>query len=216
MTNPPDMAHNPRLVDLFCGAGGAAMGYHQAGFEVVGVDIRPQKNYPFEFILYDACTFPLDGFDAIHASPPCQKFSITRHIKGRDHPDLLTPIRERLKKTDIPWIIENVPGAPLEVDLVLCGTQFGLKANDKQIRRHRWFEFGNWSFFNLLPPCNHFGKAMQIFGHGGKLYPGADDWREAMEIDWTTRDEISQAIPPAFTEYIGRQLMKYLNGKNIT
>src|SRR3989304_1640190 len=105
----------PRLLDLFCGAGGAAMGYHRAGFEVVGVDINPQKHYPFEFHQADAMTYPLDGFDAIHASPPCQHYSVTKsapNCDGSKHPDLLPSTRARLLKQKAPWVVENVVGAP--------------------------------------------------------------------------------------------------------
>ena len=112
-----------RLLDLFCGAGGAAMGYHRAGFEVVGIDIAPQPNYPFEFVQADAMEFPLDGFDAIHASPPCQAY--TALATGK-HPRLIEPMRERLASSGVPWVIENVVGAPLRQPVLLCGSMFGL------------------------------------------------------------------------------------------
>src|SRR5690348_15884104 len=113
------MTDRPRLLDLFCGAGGASEGYHQAGIEVTGVDIRPQPHYPFTFIQADALTFPLGGFDAIHASPPCQAFSQITCARGDPsaHPDLLTPIRERLAGQSAPSVIEYVPGAPLRPDV---------------------------------------------------------------------------------------------------
>lgn len=130
----------PRLLDLFCGAGGAGMGYHQAGFDVVGVDINPQPDYPFEFHQADAMEFPLDGFDAIHASPPCQVFTAlkTMHNAG-EHFDLLTPMRARLKEWGGPYVIENVPGAPMQDHVTLCGSSFGLgvKKYDRELRRHR-------------------------------------------------------------------------------
>ncbi len=103
----------PRLLDLFCGAGGCSVGYHHAGFDVVGVDVNPQKNYPFEFHQADAMAYPLGGFDVIHASPPCQAFTKARKLQGNTHPDLIGPIRERLIAAGVPWVIENVPGAPL-------------------------------------------------------------------------------------------------------
>ena len=199
----------PRLLDLFCGAGGAAMGYHRAGFEVVGVDINPQPHYPFEFHRTDAMTFPLDGFDAIHASPPCQAYTKARKLQGNTHPDLVGPTRELLEKTGVPWVIENVAGAPLKDPVTLCGTMFGLKTY-----RHRLFET-NWE---LTPPAHpeHVakqtkmgrppvdGEFMQVVGH----YSGAQAAREAMGIDWMNQREMAEAIPPAYTEFIGAQLIR--------
>ncbi len=208
----------PRLLDLFCGAGGAAMGYHRAGFEVVGVDIEPQPRYPFEFIQDDALEWLSEpvtvggrygtrGFDAIHASPPCQAFTTARVIHGREHPDLLTPTRELLEQTGLPWVIENVPGAPMRVDLVLCGTAFP----ELRVKRHRWFEFSDPQLApGLVHGCNHSRKTVAVFGHGGHIYHGVEDWKDAMQIDWMTRDELAQAIPPAYTELIGHQLMQHL------
>lgn len=197
----------PTLLDLFCGAGGAAVGYHRAGFEIVGVDHLPQKNYPSEFIQADAMTFPLGGFDVIHASPPCQAFTVARVIHGRKHADLLSPIRRRLQQQSAPWVIENVPGSPMRGDLVLCGSMFG----EPRLKRHRLFEF--WvppSDLHLLPPCGHAKQLVSVFGHGGHVYHGVEEWRQVMGIDWMTRDELAQAIPPAYTEYIGNQLMTVL------
>lgn len=204
----------PRLLDLFCGAGGAAMGYHRAGFDVVGVDIAPQKHFPFEFHQADAMTFPLEGFDVIHASPPCQRYSRmtkTRH-KGRElkHPDLIAPLRERLKNAT--WsIIENVEGSPLINPIMLCGSMFGLG-----VRRHRLFEC---SFQFLTPKCNHQGNAVGVYGHTGagsnrgrerkrSRNNGIAEWRKAMGINWMIVKEITQAIPPAYTEFIGKQLIE--------
>jgi DNA (cytosine-5)-methyltransferase 1 len=124
----------PRIADLFCKAGGAGMGYYRAGFDVVGVDIEPQPRYPFEFVQADALTFDLDGFDAYHASPPCQGFSAMKRATKVEHADLLTPTRARLLATGRPFVLENVEGAPLHEPWKLCGTQFGLKT-----RRHRLF-----------------------------------------------------------------------------
>lgn len=121
----------PKLLDLFCGAGGAAMGYHRAGFEVTGIDINPQPHYPFKFIQADAMTYPLGGFDCYHASPPCQRYSIlTRGLhqdRIENYPDLIAPIRDRLLHTGKPYVIENVEGArKLLINPVkLCGTMFG-------------------------------------------------------------------------------------------
>jgi DNA (cytosine-5)-methyltransferase 1 len=204
----------PRLLDLFCGAGGAAMGYHRAGFDVVGVDHVPQPRYPFRFVQRDALQVlrdlddPRDDFDVIHASPPCQAFTTARVIHGREHPDLLTPTRRLLRQTGLPWVIENVPGAPMRVDLVLCGTAFP----ELRVKRHRWFEFSDPMLGpQLVHGCNHSRRTVAVFGHGGHIYHGVDDWKDAMQIDWMNRDELAQAIPPAYTELIGHQLMQHLN-----
>lgn len=210
-----------RILDLFCGAGGAAMGYHRAGFHVTGVDINPQPRYPFTFIQADAMTYPLDGFDAIHASPPCQAYSVTRHAWNarKDHPDLLAPTRDRLLAAGIPWVIENVPGAPMDALVMLCGSSFGLGTGEYQLRRHRWFE-PSPGWWLLSPPCQHNGPVIGIYGdHGrdrrrssprfGRYFTMAER-REAMGIDWMARDELGQAIPPDYTEYIGGYLMEYL------
>ena len=201
-----------RLLDLFSGAGGAAVGYSRAGFDVVGVDIKPQKNYPFEFHCADAFAFlEKHGheFDVIHASPPCQAFSAARTFNNNVHPDLLTPMRTALDALARPWIIENVPNAPMRVDILLCGSQFGLKTQRGGLIRHRWFELSH-APFSLLPPCQHPDVAVSVFGHGGPVgrYHTPAEWGEAMGIDWMTRDELAQAIPPAYTEWIGRQLLK--------
>ncbi len=203
------MTSRPRLLDLFCGAGGSAKGYADAGFEVVGVDNVPQKNYPYEFHQADALTFPLDGFDVIHASPPCQLWTVARYIRKNSHSDFIAPMKQRLKESGKPYIIENVPHAPLPGSIILCGTMFGLK-----VFRHRLFE----SNFLLFSPdhCRHTdsvkgGNMVSVFGNG--------DWRKnydrergslAMGIDWMTLKELSQAIPPAYTKYIGEQLIQYV------
>lgn len=209
----------PRLLDLFCGAGGAATGYHRAGFDVVGVDINPQPHYPFEFVQADALEYlapRLWEFDAIHASPPCQHYSIARHINPgsqQNHPALVSETRTLLKATGLPWIIENVVGSPLVNPAMLCGTMFGLK-----VFRHRLFET---SFFWLAPNHpRHDGGTGASRGYStgaegyvcvaGNNYVRAAGAR-AMGIDWMrNRHEISQAIPPAYTEYIGRQLLEVL------
>ena len=209
----------PRLLDLFCGAGGAAMGYHRAGFEVVGVDIKFQPNYPFRFIqvnALDALVLPgFDRFDAIHASPPCQKFSITANLaraqgKKASEVDLLTPIRPLLEATGLPYVIENVAGAPLRDPLVLCGSTFGLG-----VRRHRLFE-SNLPLFGA-GPCRHKeqGRPIGIYysigdeiPKGGKTAISLEEGQAAMGIDWMTWNELKEAIPPVFTEHIGRQLIR--------
>lgn len=203
----------PRLLDLFCGAGGAAMGYHQVGFDVVGVDIAPQPRYPFTFHQADAMTYPLEGFDAIHASPPCQAYStMTRCRPGLSerYPDLVGPLRERLRKAGLPWVIENVVGAPLVNPMLLCGSMFGLP-----IHRHRLFEA---SF--LLPLILHGGwdRPTSRAGHwepgtiisvSGNCSPIALA-RAAMGIEWMNRRELSEAIPPAYTQWIGERLLEAL------
>lgn len=204
----------PRLLDLFSGAGGAAVGYHRAGFDIVGVDINPQPRYPFEFHQADALTFPLDGYDAIHASPPCPAYSAITPDRST-HPDLYVATRERLEATGLPWVIENVIGAPYRSGVVLCGSMFGLR-----VRRHRNFE-SNVSM--LVPSCNHRaqGPVLGVYGDGG---PGkstrpsggggtkADrrQFGELMGMPWATPREIVQAIPPVYCEYVGAQLLAHL------
>lgn len=223
----------PRLLDLFSGAGGAAMGYNRAGFDAVGVDNRPQPHYPFEFVQADALEFlrkliaaykeggihPEFLFDAIHASPPCQAYSSVsgRALKGkrRSYPDLIGPVRELLEATGLPYVIENVPGAPLLEPARLCGSWFGL-----DVRRHRLFET-NWPL--LSTPCSHHWQrprfrsldsrqnvlASVVGVHGHHNYAGERELREqAMGIDWMTRDELREAIPPAFTELVGARLLE--------
>lgn len=206
----------PRIADLFCNAGGAGMGYHRAGFEVVGVDIEPQPDYPFEFIQADALEFDLSAFDAVHASPPCQGYSSKTMDKSR-HPRLIGPVRERLEASGLPWIIENVAQAKPEMrnPIQLCGSAFGLR-----VRRHRLFES---NVLLLAPPCDHrwqdADKRFRLYDHGrwfdsGIVHvfgtgggKGAEHWAEAMGIDWTDRAHMAEAIPPAYTEHIGRQLL---------
>lgn len=201
-----------RLLDLFCKAGGASMGYHRAGFRVVGVDIEPQPRYPFEFHQHDAMTFPLDGFDVIHASPPCQRYSaINRGMKtSHKYPDLVSAVRRRLEGRM--YVIENVVGAPLMQPITLCGSHFGLSSGNMWLRRHRWFEL---PVLLLAPSCEHpNGLSIGVYGNGtnkwhrdllGRNITVAEQ-REAMGIDWMTRAELTQAIPPAYTEWIGRRL----------
>ena len=217
----------PRLLDLFCGAGGAGMGYHRAGFEVVGVDINPQPRYPFEVHQDDAITFPLEGFDAIHASPPCQHYcALKTMLNAREHPDLIAQVRGRLRDSGKPFVIENVFGAPLEGAFMLCGSQFGLESNGFQLRRHRYFE-SNVSIW-MLPECAHSQKTLGVYG--AKVRNIAQEKRhyaqdkatrgkpigvvlpqrfgcEAMGVDWMTIAELSQAIPPAYTYFVGKQLI---------
>ena len=214
-----------RLLDLFCGAGGAAMGYHRAGFEVVGVDIKPQPNYPFRFYRDNALEFVVSDsrdlwqdFDAIHASPPCQRFSSMTGRWGREeeHPDLIWPTRELLASTGLPYVIENVVRAPLENPICLCGRSFGLP-----VRRHRLFELSGFDI-PFIPPCAcGESPALQVNGHPGgssKRDPKArfgstEEWKAGLGIDWMTGKEMAQAIPPAYTEFIGTALFQRLQAE---
>lgn len=208
----------PILLDLFCGAGGAAEGYARAGFEVHGVDIKPQPHYPFPFFHRDALMVDVRGYDAVHASPPCQGYSTQTADRSR-HARLIEPIRERLEASGLPYVIENVEGARRHlIDPVrLCGSSFGL-----DVRRHRYFET-NWPLEGK--PCDHGwqtprfrsldmsmvrkGRLASVVGvHGHINYAGEFELRQrAMGIDWMTNEELVEAIPPAFTEHIGKQLL---------
>jgi len=206
----------PKLLDLFCKAGGASKGYHLVGFDVFGVDIEPQPNYPFKFYQADALEFPLEGYDAYHASPPCQKWSQPTAIHGYEHPDLVTPIRERLKITGRPFVIENLKRAPLINPLMLCGTMFGLR-----VKRHRYFECGGFDVWFAPATCACKGKAGYTASHdgqssyrrGAKLITVAghnflvDEARQAMGLNWMTQRELAEAIPWVYTSYIGKFLL---------
>jgi DNA (cytosine-5)-methyltransferase 1 len=216
----------PRLLDLVCGAGGCSVGYARAGFEVVGVDVVSQPNYPFEFVQGDALSFLRSDhgrFDAIHASPPCQAYSALRTLQGdREYVDLVAPIRDLLIEAGLPYVIENVEGAPLIAPIRICGSGIGLPL----LRRHRLFEC---SFPAFGVPCAHGiaeskrfpalngadrkrgGRSgiVGVYGNGGDKR--ADLWPEAMGIDWMARQELTQAIPPAYTEHIGGYLMAEIN-----
>jgi len=209
----------PRLLDLFCGAGGAAMGYHRAGFEVVGVDLEPQPRYPFAFERADAMTFPLKGFDAVHASPPCQAYTALRTLHpDRIYVDLIGRTRNRLRRSGLPWVIENVPGAPLRDPVTLCGTEFSLNVVDGGVywlARHRVFESDRP--VPAASGCRCRGRAvMGVYGHGGGANPAPGKGRKArlseartlLGIGWMTGPELAQAVPPAYTEYIGRWLIR--------
>jgi DNA (cytosine-5)-methyltransferase 1 len=246
-----------RVLDLFCGAGGASMGYKLAGFDVVGVDYYPQRHYPFPFAIVNAmdvlanwapgptgAVWPsdealigtddgqewcLEDFDLIHASPPCQPFTRAKHLRNAQGgkskaEDLLTPALPLLKAVGLPYVVENVPGAPMRPDIVLCGSMFGLK-----VQRHRWFQ-------SNLPlrtpgPCRHKeqGKPIGIYHQMGDTAQGRDKktgrWviggstaknieeaQEAMGIDWMTWPEIKEAIPPAYTRWIGHEVTRILGG----
>jgi DNA (cytosine-5)-methyltransferase 1 len=200
------------------------VGYARAGFEVVGVDLSPQPNYPFEFVQADALRISTAGFDAIHASPPCQAYS-TQTADREAHPRLIADTRLHLRLAGVPYVIENVEGAKSELvgPVRLCGSSFGL-----DLRRHRYFET-NWPA--TVPPCNHLwqtprfqsldasmvkrGRKASVVGvHGHLNYPGEADVRSrAMRIDWMTTKELAESIPPAFTEFLGRQLWAFLRAK---
>lgn len=231
-----------KILDLYCGAGGCSMGYSLAGFEVTGVDHKKQKHYPFKFILSDALEYLKERgheYDAIHASPPCQKFSKMRkgRWQDREHLDLVTPTRELLIEIGKPYIIENVLGSPLLHPVILCGTMFGLQTKEgSQLRRHRLFEL-SWTETLVTPPHKHNdGSAIGVYGTGGQHparrrpatigvwgnsgghserdnldHYGVDARREAMGISWMTQVELSQAIPPAYTKFIGEALKGYLD-----
>ncbi len=200
-----------RALDLFCGAGGASMGYHRAGFEVVGVDVNPQPNYPFEFIQADAMSFPLEGFDLIVASPPCQAFTLAQRIRDRKHPDLIGRTRRRLLASGTPFVIENVVGAPLINPTMLCGAMFGLR-----VYRHRLFEcsfpVAEIAHPPHIAPLRKMGRPVRDgeFMHVVGNFSGVKIAREAMGIEWMKRDELREAIPPIYCEYIGREAMRWI------
>ncbi len=212
---------SPRALDLFCGAGGAARGLQQAGFHVTGVDIKPQPRYAGDlFIQGDALDPPvrLGDFDFIWASPPCQAFVSLRWMhNAKQHENMIPPTRELLRVSGLPYVIENVPGAPLHGWLRLCGSMFDLGCDSAELRRHRLFEA---SFAMLAPSCRHGVKECVIGVYGGH---GRDrrrtvntrdfsvaDRRRAMGIDWMTGKELSEAIPPAYGEFIGRAALQYI------
>jgi DNA (cytosine-5)-methyltransferase 1 len=209
----------PKLLDAYCGGGGAGMGYSLAGFDVTGVDIKPQPRYPFAFHQADAVEFIREHgyeFDAIHASPPCQAYSaMQRAVKG-DHPDLVAATRSALVATGRPWAIENVEGAPLRNYVTLCGTMFGLR-----VRRHRLFELSPMPLILCAPcSCTKGVTTGRLIGHrvAGRVAPGhtkpphhtESDRREAIGVPWMTARGARQAIPPAYTRFIGAYLLDAL------
>lgn len=227
-----------KALDLFCGAGGASQGLHLAGFKVEGVDIADQKHYPFEFTRHNVMFMrpkQLQEFDFIWASPPCQRYSAMtkRWNKEREnnHPDLVGPVRELLRASGVPYCIENVPGAPLVKPVMLCGSMFGLQTkHGSQLRRHRLFEC---SFHVEQLTCHHTkGSSIGVYGGGqhpdrrvpatigvygksggsskrdGLTFFSTQDRRDAMGIQWMTGAELSEAIPPAYSQYIAKQFLK--------
>lgn len=241
----------PRLLDLFCGAGGTSEGYRRAGWRVYGVDLNAMPHYPFAFHRGDALdvlrtllagyrvrfTAPdgnyedlaLADFDAIHASPPCQAYSVTKHSHSIEYPELIDPARELLIQTGLPYVIENVVGAPLHDPITLCGSMFDLTAYDPateltlELRRHRLFE-SNMKI-SVPGPCHHGLPVGGVYGGGSsKRSASRTDWPKGkggrggytphaavrhglMGIDWMNRDELSESIPPAYTHHLGAQLM---------
>jgi DNA (cytosine-5)-methyltransferase 1 len=204
-----------KALDLFCCAGGATRGLQLAGYHVTGVDIRPQPHYCGDaFIQADAMELGWAGYDLIWASPPCQRYSECTPVDYKGlHPDLLPVVADRLRKQETPYIIENVEMARrlLRSPIKLCGSMFGL-----DFWRHRYFEIGNVDVFFLVPPCNHSYAPVLITGQGNRLIDGkrpghvpAATQRKAMQIDWMTRDELTEAIPPAYSRFLAERIMEH-------
>jgi DNA (cytosine-5)-methyltransferase 1 len=229
-----------KALDAYSCAGGAGMGYDLAGFDVTGVDKEPMPNYPFEFIQADALEVLADReflaqFDVIHASPPCQAFTAMGTMpNAREHPDLLTPTRALLEQSGLPWVIENVPHSPIDVRppdlfgytgaIMLCGSMFGLRTDEYELRRHRWFEA---SIPLTQPPCRHTRRlVVGFYGDHARIRTRVEGSRDRgsdilgeqkmalvkalMGIDWMEWTEANQAIPPAYTEFIGTQLLEHV------
>jgi DNA (cytosine-5)-methyltransferase 1 len=223
----------PRLLDLFAGAGGAAKGYADAGFEVVGVDISPQPHYPFKFHQADALLYlamaDLSSFDVIHASPVCKAYTNCNLSPKERHPRLISDVRERLLYSGKTYVIENVMGAKhdMRASLMLCGSMFGLP-----VQRHRLFEMNAHLLLCPPAPCNHKYATIGVYGHSvwdsskegtprkdGKRRPDSvsvEIGHAAMGIDWMNKEELAQAIPPAYTEWLGLQLLQAQPGSKIT
>ena len=208
-----------KLLDLFCGAGGASTGYAMAGFEVTGVDLKHGKRYPYTYIRGDALEVLKDKkfiqqFDVIHASPPCQTFSATKHLRNAQGNstsklDLVDPVRELLLESKKPYVIENVPGSPLILPVQLCGSSFDLK-----VRRHRLFE-SNVPLIGTRCYHKEQGRPIGVYGSlrdeipsGGKTATSIEEARDAMGIDYMIWKELVEAIPPLYTKYIGEQIME--------
>jgi DNA (cytosine-5)-methyltransferase 1 len=214
----------PRLLDLFCRAGGCSVGYDRAGFDVTGVDIDPQPDYPFPFIQADALEVLADpdflaGYEVIHTSPPCQAYSDLHHLTDTAHPDLVAPVRAALQAWGGFYVIENVEGAPLTGALRLCGSEFDLWADcvdgvRRQLRRHRLFESNVWLMG--AGGCHHKGQPIGVYGTGGggqmtRGYKGnLAESRQATGATWMNRSDVSQCVPPAYTEFLGGQLLAAL------
>ncbi|RVU27186.1 DNA cytosine methyltransferase [Streptomyces antnestii] len=204
-----------RVLDLFSCQGGAGMGYHQAGFDVTGVDLAPQPRYPLHFVQADALDYLRSygaEFDFIHASPPCQRYTLAQRIQGREHPDLIAPVRAALEATGRPWVIENVEEAAgeLRAPVTLCAAAFGMRTY-----RHRLFETGGG--FTFTPPRHRVHttpltkmgrpRAAGHFAHYVGNFSGVQEARDDMGVPWMNRDGIRECIPPAYTEWIGTALL---------
>lgn len=235
-TSPARSTPAPRLLDLFCGEGGAGAGYLAAGFDVTGVDHEKARgrHYPGHFVHADALDYLTEHggeYDAIHASPPCQAYSITRHSHHVEHPALLEPTRDLLGKSGVPWVIENVPGAPLDHPITLCGAYFDRTAVDHDgtrlvLRRHRLFESNVWVW---PTPCyciayRHLGyRVAGSYGGGSQTRAKAKVRRGGYTPDKDTRADLlgvtypmtwqglADAIPPVYTQHIGDALLAALN-----
>ncbi|MFJ1603941.1 SAM-dependent methyltransferase [Streptomyces sp. NPDC088253] len=215
---PTSHRPRPRLLDAFCCQGGAAMGYHLAGFDITGVDLAPQPRYPFTFVQADAVEFIREHgaeFDFIHASPPCQHDSDCQRIRGNAHPDLIAPTRAALECTGRPWVIENVRGAvpKLRRPVMMCGPMFGLETY-----RHRYFEPVGRLQLPQLPHPDHIAPQAKMGrpippGHYGQFvgnFSGVPHARRVMGVEWMNRDGIRECIPPAYTEWLGRRFLAAL------
>jgi DNA (cytosine-5)-methyltransferase 1 len=210
-----------RLLDLFCGQGGASHGYALAGFDVVGVDIDPQPRYPYEFHRADAMTYPLDGFDVLAGSPPCNDHSSLSSLVGAQGTGwLLQATIDRFRATGRPYVVENVAGADMPGALTLCGTEFGLhtfrEGRRYMLRRHRQFASNVFLMGAGGCTCGALASAMGVYGHGGGRGGGrgvtarAVERAELLDVDWMTVQGQAQAIPPAYTRFIGEQLLGWL------
>jgi len=236
--NGVDVNRLVRCLDLFCCAGGAAMGLHRAGFDVTGVDVNPQPRYPFRFIQGDAMAQDLTGYDFVWASPPCQAYCALNTMPNlREHKKLIPAVREMLEAWGGPYIIENVEGAKRELrdPVMLCGSMFGLESNGYQVRRHRYFESN--IPLDVRMTCDHGTHTMGIYGAkvrdiakekrhyakpketrgkpDGVVLPQAWGF-EAMDVPWMNIKEASECIPPAYSEYLGRQVMAHIDTANST
>ena len=218
------MTRRPRILDAFCGEGGAGMGYHRAGFDVVGVDLSAKalRRYPFPAVRADAMWFVREHghqFDAVHLSPPCDRHNDLAHQWKRGHPDLIPAARAAAEASGRPWIMENVEGAPLLDHFTLCGEAFqlGCACNDgayRPLRRHRLFE-SNTPLMSPGCACSK-RQPVGVYGNGGggqqsRGYKGdLRESRDAIGVPWMSRAGVSQSIPPAFTEFLGSQLIDRL------
>jgi DNA (cytosine-5)-methyltransferase 1 len=215
--------NRPLALDLFCGAGGASMGLYRAGLDVIGVDIRPQPRYPFRFIRGDALRPPVDlgRFDFVWASPPCQHFSLATRCRpgaAEKHPNLIPPIRNMLERSSGLFCMENVPGAPLRHDLVLTGCMFGLTTYRKRKFEMNYFvlaprpgvPFGPESRPGTFTIVGHTGNSSLKTRKAGVNRGTKTDWQRAIGIDWMSVAEMANAVPPAYSEFIGRAALQYM------